>query len=92
MLRLSSLSLSVPPAPGCSDRSGSAESDRHLAGLDDHGDVALVVGEREHALESLGVAEDVDVFEGHLARAVGLTGLARVGSEVLAEDENFVHK
>jgi hypothetical protein len=79
------------PRRGRSNRSGAAEADGDFPGLDDDGDVALAVGESEHALEPSVVAEHVDVFEGDLALAIGLTGLARVGSEVLPEDENFIH-
>jgi hypothetical protein len=80
------------PRRGRLNRSGAAEADRDLSGLDDHGDIAFVVGDGEHALEPRVVAQDVDVVEGNVALGVSLTGFARVRSKVLAEDEHFVHK
>ena len=72
------------------DRSGAAEADRDFARLDDHGDIALVVRQFEHPLESCRVLQDVDVIERNVALGIRLTGVARVGSEILAEDQNFV--
>jgi hypothetical protein len=52
----------------------------------------LVIVEREHAFQALRVVQDVDIFEGDVALCVGLTGFARVGSEILTEDENLFHE
>jgi hypothetical protein len=74
------------------DRSGAAEADRHLAGFEDNGDIALAVREPEHAVKPRVVAQDVDIFEGNFALRVSLTGFACVRSEILTEDENLFHK
>jgi len=74
------------------DRSSAAEADRHFAGFEDDWNVALIIVEREHALESVGIAQDIDILEGDVSLCVSLTGFARVRSEILAEDENFFHK
>ena len=71
------------------DRSGAAEADCDFARLDDYGDIALVVRQRQHPREPFGVLQNVDVIERDIALRVRLTGVARVGSEILAEDENF---
>jgi len=52
----------------------------------------LVIVKREHALKTLGVIQDINVLEGDVALCVSLTGFARVGSEILTEDENLFHK
>lgn len=70
-----------------SDASGAAEADGHLATVvDDDGDGAAAVGQREHALELRGVFLDVDVLERHVPPFMILPGGLCVGSGVLAED------
>ena len=68
-----------------SDLSGAAETDRHLAGVEDHGYVAAS-GKLDHPGELFGVGLDVDVADRVLALRVILTGRGRVGSGVLSED------
>jgi len=77
------------PAPPALDRSGAAEADGDFARLDDHRDVALIVGYGEHSFEPFRVLQDVDVIERHVSLRVGLTGVARVLSEIVAEDQYF---
>jgi hypothetical protein len=84
-------SRSLSPTTWALNRSGSAEADGHFAGIYDHGDIARIIGEREHALESLGVAQDINIVERDVAFRVSRTGIARIRSEILAEDENCVH-
>jgi hypothetical protein len=77
------------PTPWALDGSGAAKADRHFAGLDDHGNVALVLGNGQHLFEPCRIFQDVDVFERYIALRVRLTGVARVRSEILPEDQNF---
>lgn len=79
------------PRRGRSDRSRAAEADGNLAGFQDDGNIALVIVKREHALKTVGVIQDIDILEGDVAFCVSLTGFARVRSEILSEDENFIH-
>jgi hypothetical protein len=68
--------------------SGSAESDRHRAILDDDGDLPLTFGMLEHSRKVGRVLLDIDVFERDVPPGVLLTGGFRVGSGVLPENQN----
>ena len=71
-----------------SDASGPAEADRDLPVLDDHRDVAPLAGVDEHLLEVGQGLLDVAVVDGVSLAGIGLTGRQRVGSGVLAVDED----
>lgn len=71
-----------------SDASGPAVADRDLAVLDDHRDVAPLAGVDEHLLEVGRGLLDVAVVDGVPLAGIGLTGRQRVGSGVLAVDED----
>ena len=68
--------------------SGPAEADRDTATLDDHGHLALAVGERKHLVEFGLVFLDVDVANRHVARLVVLDRGLGIGSTVLAVDDD----
>jgi hypothetical protein len=73
------------------DPSTATVADGHLAVFDDDGHVAAAVAEGQHALEIGGVLLDVDVVDGETALRVRRTGVAGVGSGVLAEDDDRWH-
>jgi hypothetical protein len=77
---------------GVLNGSRAAEADGNFAGFQDDGNIALVIVEREHAPKTLSVIQDIDILEGDVALCVSLTGFARVGSEILTEDENLFHR
>ena len=73
-------------AAGRSDLSRAAETNRYLAGLDDHGDFSPSVGELHHALQTGFVFQYIDVLERNLSAGEVLTGSRSVWSKVLAKN------
>ena len=71
--------------------STAAVADGHLVVFDDDRDVAAALAVAEHPLQAGGVLLHVDVLDRVAALCEDLTGLRRVGSGVLAEDEH-VHR
>ena len=73
---------------GTLNASGAAETHRHVSVVDNHRNGAAPITEAEHALELGRTFLDVDVFEVDMPPLVLVTGGLRIGSSVLAEDEN----
>jgi hypothetical protein len=78
------------PATASLDTSGTTEPDGHSTVLDDHGNLPTAIRERQHTLQAGSVLLDVDIANGNVPLFVVLTGGCRVGSSVLAEDEDLV--
>jgi len=70
------------------DASSAAEPDRHLIAVNNHRHRAAALAECQHALQPRRVLLDVDVVERNLPPLKIVTGGLRVGSGVLAEDED----
>ena len=73
---------------GASDASGPAVADGDLAALDDDGDPAPAARVHEHLVEEGAGLLDVAILDGISLAGVGLPGLARVRSAVLAVDDD----
>jgi hypothetical protein len=70
--------------------SSAAEPDRHLIAVNNHRNRASPFAESEHALELRRGFLDVDVLEQNLPPLKVVTGGLRIGSGVLAEDQDHV--
>ena len=70
------------------DASSAAEPDRHLIAVNNHRHRAAALAECQHALQPRRVLLNVDVVERNLPPLKIVTGGLRVGSGVLAEDED----
>ncbi len=70
------------------DPSTAAVADGHLVVFHDDRDVAAALAVAEHPLQAGGVLLHVDVLDRVAALCEDLTGLRRVGSGVLAEDQD----
>jgi hypothetical protein len=70
------------------DFSAAAETDGHLAGLDDHRYLAAAVRVLQHTGQAGVIFKHVDVFERNFAPGEILTGSRSIGSEILAEDKD----
>jgi hypothetical protein len=71
------------------DFSPAIEADTNLAGVDNHRNAALAVGQFQHAFKAGIVFQDVDVFEWNLAPGEVRTGSRSVLSKILSEDDYF---
>jgi len=70
--------------------SRSAVTNGDFACFDDHGDLAASIGQLQHPPQSLIVLQHVEIIKRSLAARVGLPGRGGVGSEILAEDNDFL--
>lgn len=66
--------------------SGTAESDRHLAVFENHGNRSFASRDRQHGGEGLGIVFDVLVVDRHTSTAKVDTGRLGVGSALLSVD------
>jgi len=82
--------LSGANTVGALHLSRAAESDSDFPCFDDDGHLVAAVRESEHSRQTLIVLEHIDVLVGNLAPSERLTGARGIGSEILAEYENFV--
>jgi hypothetical protein len=72
--------------------STAAVADGHLVVFDDDRHVAASLAIAEHPLEIGRALLDVEILDRITALCEDLTGLRRVGSSVLAEDEHVGHR